>query len=117
LQRKEQEIQKAVFAHLKARGAPGIFFWHPFSGGFRKPVEAAIFKGLGAIAGLPDVMVLHQGRLHCMELKADGGRATEQQLLCIAALEEAGAYTAVAVGLDRALAVLESWQLLRGRVS
>jgi hypothetical protein len=52
-----------------------------------------------------------------MELKADGGRATEQQLLCIAALEEAGAYTAVAVGLDRALAVLESWQLLRGRAS
>jgi hypothetical protein len=115
--RREQEIQKAVFQHLKARGMPGIFYWHPFSGGFRRPAEAAIHKGLGVIAGLPDVMVLHDGRLHCLELKAEGNRATEVQLLCIAALEEAGAFTAVAVGLDRALAVLESWQLLRGRAS
>ncbi len=117
MKRPEAEIQRAVFAHLKARGAPGIFYWHPFSGGFRKPVEAAIFKGLGAIAGLPDVMILHKGNLHCLELKAEGGRATEVQLLCIAALEEAGAFTAVAVGLDRALAVLEAWQLLRGRTA
>jgi hypothetical protein len=113
----EQQIQKAVFANLKQRGARGIFAWHPFSGGYRRPKEAAIYKGLGAIAGLPDVMVLHNGKLFCLELKREGGRATDKQLECIAALREAGAFTCIAEGLDRALACLKAWGLLRGRAS
>jgi hypothetical protein len=32
-------------------------------------------------------------------------------------MEAAGAFTAIAEGLGRALAVLEAWRLLRGRVS
>jgi hypothetical protein len=113
----EQQIQKAVFANLKQRGASGIFAWHPFSGGYRRPKEAAIYKGLGAIAGLPDVMVLHNGKLFCLELKREGGRATDKQLACIAALREAGAFTCIAEGLDRALACLEAWGILKGRAS
>jgi len=111
----EQQIQKAVFSHLEQRGSPGIFAWHPFSGGYRRPIEAAIYKGLGARAGLPDVMVLHNGRLFCLELKREGGRATDKQLATIAALREAGAFTCIAEGLDRALACLSAWGLLRGR--
>jgi hypothetical protein len=113
----EQQIQKAVFANLKLRGTPGIFAWHPFSGGYRRPKEAAIYKGLGAIAGLPDVMVLHDGKLFCVELKREGGRPTEIQLATIAAMEAAGAYCCIAEGLDRALACLESWGILKGRAS
>jgi hypothetical protein len=52
-----------------------------------------------------------------MELKAEGGRASAKQLACIAALREAGAFTCIAEGLDRALAVFEAWALLKGRVS
>src|SRR5262245_46461571 len=111
----EQQIQSAVFEHLRARGAPGIFAWHPFSGGYRRPIEAKIYKGLGARAGLPDVMVLRDGRLFCIELKTEGGRVSDKQLETMAALSEAGAFTCVAVGLDRALACLEAWGLLRGR--
>jgi VRR-NUC domain len=113
----EQQIQKAVFDHLKSRAVSDAFFWHPFSGGFRRPKEAAIYKGLGAIAGLPDVLILHQGRLYCVELKREGGRVSEAQLACLAAMERAGAFTAIADGLDRALACLEAWGLLRGRAS
>jgi hypothetical protein len=50
-----------------------------------------------------------------MEIKAEGGRATDKQLACIAALREAGAFTCIAEGLDRALACLEAWGLLLGR--
>jgi hypothetical protein len=114
---REQQIQRGIFQHLRARAVPGAFFWHPFSGGFRRPKEAAIYKGLGAIPGLPDVMVLFAGRLHCIELKRVGGRPTETQLATIAAMEAAGAYCCVAEGLDRALACLEAWGLLRGRSS
>jgi hypothetical protein len=113
--RPEDAIQRAVFQHLRARAAPGVFAFHPANGGYRKPVEAAIMKGLGVVAGVPDVIVVHNGRCFALELKAEGGRATDKQLACIAALREAGAFTCIAPGLDRALACLEGWGLLVGR--
>jgi len=116
-QRPEATIQRAVFNHLRARGALGVFAFHPANGGYRKPVEAAIMKGLGVVAGVPDVIAIHNGRCFAMELKTEGGRATAKQLECIAALERAGAFTCIAEGLDAALACLERWQLLRGRAT
>jgi hypothetical protein len=113
----EQQIQKAIFGHLRQRGAAGAFFWHPFSGGFRRPKEAAIYKGLGAIAGLPDVMILHGGKLYCLELKREGGRLSETQERALIALREAGALATHAHGLDEALRILEGWKLLKGQAS
>jgi hypothetical protein len=112
-QRPEQAIQRAVFEHLRARAAPGVFAFHPANGGYRKPVEAAIMKSLGVVAGVPDVIIIHNGHCFALELKAEGGRATDKQLECIAALREAGAFTCIAEGLDRALACLTAWGLLR----
>jgi hypothetical protein len=114
-QRPEAQIQRAVFQHLRARGAPGMFAFHPANGGYRKPIEAAIFKGLGVVPGVPDVFAVHDGRCFAMELKAEGRDATAKQLACIEALREAGAFTAITEGLDRALACLEAWGLLVGR--
>src|SRR5215471_17267398 len=113
--RSEDAIQRAVFQHLRARAAPNVFAFHPANGGYRKPVEAAILKGLGVVAGVPDVIAIHNGRVFAMELKAEGGRATDKQLACIAALREAGAIVAVAESIDRALACMEAWGLLSGR--
>src|SRR5262249_14523522 len=113
--RPEAAIQRAVFQHLRARASPGVFAFHPANGGYRKPVEAAIMKGLGVKPGVPDVIAIHNGRCFAIELKAEGGRATDKQLACIAALREAGAFTCIAEGLDRALACLEGWGLLVGR--
>src|SRR5262249_10987129 len=112
----EQQIQKCVFQHLRERGAPGVFAFHPANGGYRKPVEASIMKGLGVVAGVPDVFAVHNGRCFALELKAEGGRVTDKQFETMDALREAGAFTCIAEGLDRALAVLESWGLLRGHV-
>src|SRR6266566_1473429 len=78
--RPEDAIQRAVFQHLRARGAPGLFAFHPANGGYRKPVEAAIMKSLGVVAGVPDVIVIHAGRCYALEIKAPGGRATPKQL-------------------------------------
>jgi hypothetical protein len=115
--RPEDAIQRAVFQHLRTRGTPGMFAFHPANGGYRRPIEAAIMKGLGVVAGVPDVIVIREGRVYGLELKAPGGRASAAQLETLAAMEAAGAYTCVAEGLDRALAVLEQWRILRGRAS
>jgi hypothetical protein len=104
--RPEQLIQRTVFDHLRTRAAPGVFAFHVPNGGYRKPIEAAIMKGLGVKAGVPDVIAIHQGRVYGLELKAEGGRATQKQLEAVAAMEAAGAHCCVAQGLDRAIAVL-----------
>jgi hypothetical protein len=75
----EAQIQRTVFQHLRARAAPGVFAFHPANGGFRRPVEAAILKGLGVVPGVPDVFIVHNGRCFALELKAEGGRATDKQ--------------------------------------
>jgi hypothetical protein len=49
-----------------------------------------------------------------LELKRDqGGRVTQEQRNCLAALERAGATVGVAHGLDEALDQLGKWGLLR----
>jgi hypothetical protein len=115
--RPEDQIQRAVFDHLRVRGAPRVFAFHPANSGYRKPIEAAVLKGLGVRAGVPDVIAIHEGRCYGLELKAPGGRPSELQLATISAMESAGAICCIAEGLDRALAVLEVWGLLRGQAS
>jgi len=112
--RPEQVIQRNVFAHLRQRGVPGMFAFHVPNGGYRRPVEAAIMKGLGVVAGVPDLICIHRGKVYCIELKAEGGRVSLKQSETIAALARAGAHTCIAEGLDRALEVLEQWGLLKG---
>src|ERR1700730_8971179 len=60
--RPEQLIRRAVFEHLRLRAAPVAFFFHVPNGGYHKPIEAAIMKGLGVKAGVPDIIVVHRGR-------------------------------------------------------
>jgi hypothetical protein len=51
--RPEQLVQRAVFDHLRLRAAPGVFAFHVPNGGYRKPIEAAIMKGLGSRPAFP----------------------------------------------------------------
>src|SRR5262245_7966683 len=53
----EATIQRAVFAHLRARGARGLVAFHVPNGGYRRPTEAAILQGLGVLGGLVAVAV------------------------------------------------------------
>lgn len=115
--RPEDQIQRAVFQHIRARGAPGVFAFHVPNGGYRKPREGAILKGLGVMPGVPDIIIIHKGKAFGLELKAPGGRATEKQMLAIAAMDEAGGFVCIAEGLDRALKVLEAWGVLRGKTT
>ena len=114
--RREQEIQKAVFAHLRQRGAQNVFAFHPANGGYRRPIEAAIFRSIGVVPGTPDVICIKDGQVFGLELKAEGGKLSEAQRATIEAMRLAGAVVEVATGIDQALAALEGWGLLRGRV-
>ena len=113
----EQIIQRAIFQHFNSRKAPGTFAFHVPNGGKRKPIEAAIMKGLGVTAGVPDIIAIHKGHAYGLELKADNGKLSPKQTETMAQMEMAGATVAVATGLDAAIAQLEGWGLLIGRVA
>jgi hypothetical protein len=110
----EADLQRAVVQHLQARAQPDCVWWHHPAGGYRRRTEAAILAGLGAVAGVPDLLLFRKGRSFAIELKAPGGRLSEAQSEMLARLDRAGVFTAVCHDLDRSLAVLEQWQLLRG---
>jgi hypothetical protein len=115
--RPEQQIQRAVLEHLAWRAMPGVWWCHYPAGGWRSPIEAAIFKSLGVIAGVPDILIVHYGQLYALELKAQGGRLTDVQSDIQAAMRRAGAIVATARGLDDALGQLVLWGLIRPEAS
>jgi hypothetical protein len=115
--RPEDQIQRAVFDHFRARSAPGVFAFHPANGGFRKPIEAKILRGLGVRAGVPDIIAIKDGRCYALEIKAPGAKLSPAQEDALIALREAGAMATHCHGLDQALRVLEGWGLLRGSSS
>jgi hypothetical protein len=116
-ERPEDKIQRGVIAHLHARGVPNIFFFHVPNGGKRSKIEAAILQGLGVRAGVPDLFIIKGARVFAMELKAPGRLLRSAQREALAALERAGAITAVCDSIDMAVAVLEDWGVLRGKAS
>lgn len=114
----EDEIQRAIFKHFAARGAPGVFAFHPKNGGIhQRGKRAGINTGLGVVPGVPDVIAIKDSRAFALELKAPGGVTSDDQKAVIAKLQTAGATVGIAIGLDAALRWLEDNGLLQGRAA
>jgi hypothetical protein len=113
----EAALQRAIVQHYRQRAAAGVFMFAVPNGGYRHPVEAAILKATGTVAGVPDTIWIKNGQAYGLELKAEGGKPTPKQVETIAAMQMAGAIAGVAVGLDEALRWLEGRGLLRGQAT
>ena len=112
----EDRIHEAVVTHLNIRGALGMVFFHvPNSP--RSARNGARLKRMGARAGVSDLVLFHNERLYCLELKAPGGRASESQMEFMADMGLQGAFTCIVDSLDRAIKVLECWGLLVGKTT
>ena len=115
--RPEAAIHAAVCDHLRLRAKPDVLWLHPANGGTRDIREAARFKRMGVLAGASDLLLWHRGNSFALELKSPAGRLSDAQLEFLARFNDAGGHSASAEGVDRALATLEAWGLLRGRAS
>ena len=113
----EAAIHAAVCDHLRLRAKPDVLWLHVPNGERRDAITGAKLKRMGTLAGTSDFLLWHQGNSFALELKAPGGRPSEAQLNFMARFAAAGGHTCFASDVDRALAVLEAWQLLRGRAS
>lgn len=96
----------------------GPYFAHVPNGGFRDPVEAAIFQGQGVRRSWPDyVLDLPVGGFHGLrlELKAENGeKPGPDQLDTLLRLERVGYRCVVAWGFDQARDAIISY-VERGR--
>lgn len=116
--RHEDAIQRAVICHIQRRKFPNVSYFAVPNGGLRARKEAAIMQGLGTRAGVPDIVLIHNGQAYFLELKRDkGGRTSPAQAAMAAELRAAGADVAVCAGIDAAIAQLERWGLIRKAVS
>ena len=114
--RREQALHRAAARYLDLALPDSAVWSHPANGGWRIRKEAAIFSGLGVKPGIPDIIIVHAGRLVAIELKAPGGRLTRVQEAMHERLRRAGATVAVARSLDELSAFLGPLMPLRARV-
>ena len=120
MNRPEEALQRQVAAFLDIALPDDAVWWHtPNQRGTRSKVENMILKGLGTKAGIPDVMILYQGKLHCIELKAKGQYMSKAQEEMRKRLMKAGAHYPVSMRtLDEVINILDFWDIpLRARAA
>lgn len=109
----ESAIQCAIVDHLRLRGRAGMSWFHVPNGELRDAGTAAKLKRMGTRPGVPDLLLLIDGRLHGLELKrARGGTVSEAQRVMHEEMRGAGAVVETARGLEHALDVLAAWGAL-----
>lgn len=110
----EDSLQRALIQWIRAASSQSLVFHVP-NGGRRGKVEAAILKGLGVTAGVPDLIILWPGTCAGLELKAKGGRPSPEQLAIGERFLALGHRWACVDDLDDAMCILRDWGLpLRG---
>lgn len=103
-QQPERALQRAVFDFLKI-AMPAEAFFSAIPGGDRQMTLTP-----GYVAGLPDVVVIYEGEVSFIELKAAAGRLSEAQKDVHAALNRAG----IPVFVCRSLSEVETTLLVCG---
>ena len=101
----EGAIQKGVAKELRTRGMPGVFAFHPMNEGKRRNSTQHANNGL--VAGVPDWVLIRDGRAYTLELKRLSTKLSMKQVAVHAQLRAAGVETYTAYGIHDALQWLE----------
>lgn len=105
----EQRFHIEVVQYLNIALTRATFFLHVANQRRCTPQEGALLKKLGLKAGVPDLILIHAGRAHGIELKSETGRVTPDQRATHEALRDAGVTVAVARTLQEVGDLLQAW--------
>jgi hypothetical protein len=64
------DLQRDICQFLDLALPPDATYFHVPNGGLRSKREAARLKGIGVVAGVPDICIIYRGRSFFLELKA-----------------------------------------------
>lgn len=107
----EAQLQKQVFDYLLwALDDDAICFAIP-NGGSRDRREAINLKRTGTTAGVPDLVVLHDGYALFIEIKTSAGVLSESQKNMIPRIEKAGCPVSVCRCLEDVQAFLTDYDV------
>ena len=110
----EAAIQRAIATYL-SKVLPADAWFSAVAHGVRHGdgddswLRGAISKGMGTKSGVPDMLVVYQGRAMWGEVKAPDGSLTEAQRIPHSALTAAGCPVAVWRSVDDTRASLAMW--------
>ena len=115
--RREEDLHRAIVAMLAVEMRVGVVFFHPANGGRRGKAEAGRLKGMGVVAGVPDLIVIVASRAHGLEIKTDAGRLSAAQKVMAERFRRAGCDFEVARSVTGARQILARWGAIEGNSS
>ena len=114
--RPEQDLHRAVVQFLELALPRDAVWFHVPNGERRDQKIGAILAGLRVKPGVPDILILYRGRLHCIELKGSRGRLTAAQKDMHAQLWFCGATVRVCRTLEEVETAVREFAPLRSTV-
>lgn len=103
----EDALQKQVIEYLRLALPDAVIWATPNQAGTRTVGETRRLKGMGVLAGFPDICILHETVLTCIELKAPGRSLSDVQKELHPKLRAAGAIVHTCKSLEQVQAILE----------
>ena len=97
--RTDETLRAAVVAYL-AQALPPTAFFSVFPLGGGGLFHGLRMRDLGARQGFPNLLILHDGRAYCIDLKSAAGALQPSQRDCYAALQDARVPVTVARSLE-----------------
>ncbi len=85
----ERDLQIQVVQHLQWALPEDALVFHVPNGGSRNKLEAINLKRMGTVAGIPDLVVLHDERAFFIEMKLGKGKLSEAQSFIISRIKRA----------------------------
>ena len=70
---REDDLHRAIVGMIAVEAKPGVVAFHPANGGKRGKAEAGRLKGMGVVAGIPDLIVVADGKAYGLEIKTEAG--------------------------------------------
>ncbi len=110
--RPEEQLHRAI-AEWLCWVEPHAEWFHPPNGGARSKAEAGIFKAMGVMAGVPDLVFTlpPHGRTAFVEIKVPGGKLSPAQITFRNRWERAGALWAVACSFNDMAGIFDLWKI------
>jgi hypothetical protein len=110
--------------HLRRHRQDGVVFFHPSSGEERtkmvNPRTGKVFcpggtrlQRMGMRKGVPDLVILHSGRIMGLEIKSPDGTLSREQKEFRVEWERARGLYGVARSMEEGIAFLEAWKVVR----
>lgn len=118
---REHPLQRQICDVLRLEIAPagkvskkGVVWWSVDHANYAGEVPG-VRLGRGIIAGIPDTFLLHRGKAHFIEVKAEDGELSDAQKSVATAVVVAGGRVGVARSAAEVLMCLDEWGVPRHR--